>query len=168
MKSLKKVVREAIILPADVSLEFSSTCQRGEQLECRLTLKSQESVIEVKEISVALMAEENVEVDAGYQSGYASVGDEDEKVDVEIYVGTVTSSTITVNKIITVSDGINLDQNRDYSWKANFVVPRNSNPTYHSDLVHHKWYLCATITLAHRNFFQKKNFSYRSNELIVS
>jgi len=165
MKSLRKIISQAIILPADVSMEFSRICQRGEQLECQLTLKSQESAIDVEKISVALMAEENVDVDAGYQSRYASeAGDEI----VTIYVGTVTSSAITVNEIINVSNAINLEQNREYSWKANFVVPRNCNATYHGVHAHHIWYLSATITLAHRKLLSKKNFSYRWDGLIVS
>jgi hypothetical protein len=165
MKSLRKIISQALVLPADVSMEFYKTCQRGEQLDCRLTIKSQESAIDVEKISVALMAEENVDVDAGYQSGYAS---EAGNVMVTIHVGTVTSEAITVNKIITVSNAINLEPNREYSWKANFVVPKNCNATYRGVHAHHIWYLIATITLANRKLLSKKNFSYKWDGLIVS
>lgn len=165
MKSLRKIISQAFVLPADVSMEFNKTCQRGEQLDCQLTIKTRESAINVKKISVALIAEENVDVDAGDQSGYDSeVGD----VMVTIHVGTVTSKAITVNEIITVSDAINLEPNREYSWRANFVVPKNCNATYHGIHAHHTWYLSTTITLANRKLLSKKNFSYKWDGLIVS
>jgi len=164
MKSLRKIINQAFVLPADVSMEFDKTCQRGEQLDCQLTIKSQASAIDVENISIALMAEENVDVDAGIQSGYNL---ESSNEMVTIYVGTVTSEAITVNKIITVSNAINLEPNREYSWKANFVVPKNCNATYHGVDAHHTWYLSATITLANRNLFSKKNFSYKWDGLIV-
>jgi len=165
MKSLRKILSQAFVLPADVSMEFNQTCQRGEQLDCRLTIKSWDSAIDVEKISVALMAEENVEVDAGYQSGRAS---EDDDSTVTIYVGTITSEDITVNEIITVSNAINLEPNREYSWKTKFLVPKNSNPTYHGVHAHHKWWLSATITLANRKLLSKKNFSYKWDGPIVS
>lgn len=146
-------------------MEFYKTCQRGEKLDCLLTIKSQEDAIEVEKISIALMAEENVEVDAGYQSGYASeAGD----AMVTIHVGTVTSKAITVNEIITVSNAINLEPNKEYSWKANFVVPKNCSATYRGIHAHHTWYLSATIALANRKLLSKKNFSYKWDDLIVS
>jgi hypothetical protein len=186
-----KIISQALVLPADVSMEFSKACQRGEQLDCRLTIKSQESAIDIEKISVALMAEENVDVDAGYQSGYATIEKKsvyliaEENVDVDtgyqsgyasesgdvmvtIYVGTVTSKAITVNEFITVSNAINLEPNSEYSWMANFVVPKNCNATYGGVHAHHIWYLSATITLANRKFFSKKNFSYKWDGLIVS
>jgi hypothetical protein len=138
---------------------------KGEQLDCRLTIKSQESAIDVEKISVALMAGENVDLDAGHQSGYASeAGD----LMVTIRVGTVTSKAITVNETITVSYGINLEPNREYSWEANFAVPKNCNVTYRGVHAHHRWYLSATITLANRKLLSKKNFSYKWDGLIVS
>jgi uncharacterized cupredoxin-like copper-binding protein len=201
MKSLKKIINQALelpaqvisqalVLPADVSMEFSKTCQRGEQLDCRLTIKSQESAIAVEKISVALVAEENVDVDAGYQSGYATVekksialmlgenvdidtdyqsGYDSESTDVmvTIYVGTVTNKTITVNETITVSNAISLDPNKEYSWAANFAVPKNCNATYLGVHANHIWYLSATITLANRKFLSKKNFSYKWDGLVV-
>ena len=202
MKSLKEiiyqtllssanVINQALVLPADVSMEFPKTCQRGEQLDCRLTIKSQESAIAIEKISVALMAEENVDVDAGSRSGYATIEKKpvaliaEENMDlgtgyqsgyasessnemVTIYVGTVTSKVITVNDIINVSNAINLDPNREYSWEANFVVPKNCNATYIGVHAHHTWYLNATITLANRKLFYKKDFSYKWDELVVS
>lgn len=165
MKSLLKIISQALVLPADVSMEFHKTCQRGEQLDCRLTMKSWESAIDVAKISITLMAEENVEVDAGQQSGRASeAGD----VMVTIDVGTVTSKDITFTETITVSNAINLEPNREYSWKANFVVPKNCNATYHGVHAHHVWWLSATITLANRKLLSKKNFSYTWDGLIVS
>ncbi len=202
MKSLRKIITQALlfpvdiigqalVLPADVSMEFYETCQRGEQLDCRLTIKSLGSAIDVEKISVALMAEENVDVDAGYQSGYASVEElsaalmaeenmgfdadyqsryssGNGKVMVTIHVGTVTSTSITVNEIITVSNAVSLEANREYSWKASFVVPKNCNATYHGVHAHHIWYLSATITLANRKLLSKKNFPFKWDGPIVS
>ena len=165
MKSLIKIIRQALVLPADVSLEFHKTCQRGEQLDCRLTIKSRESPIDIAKISITLMAEENVEVDAGYQSGYDSEADD---VEVTIHVGTVTSEDITFKETIMVSNAIILEPNREYSWKANFVVPKNCNATYHGVNAHHIWSLSATITLANRKLLSKKNFSYTWDGPIVS
>jgi hypothetical protein len=165
MNSLIKIISQALVLPADVSIEFCKTCQRGEQLECQLTLKSWGSAIDVEKISIALTAEENVDIDAGYQSGYdPKAGDEM----VTIHVGTVTSKTVTVNEIITVSNAINLEPNTEHAWKANFVVPNSCNPTYRGIHAHHTWYLSATITLAHRKLLSRKNFSYRWDRPIVS
>jgi len=166
MKSLRKKIKQALTaiwLPADVSMEWNKTCMRGGELECLLFIKSQKSEIDVEKISFALMAEENVEVEAGYQTGYDS---ESEKI-VEIYVGSVTSTTTTFNEIFAVIDAIILEPNREYSWKANFVVPNYCKPTYHGVDAHHKWYLSTTITLSKRKLFGKKNFSYQWDELIV-
>lgn len=165
MKSLKKIISEALVLPADVSMEFNGTCQRGEQFECQLTLKSWGTAFDIEKISIALMAEENVKVDVGYQSGKASEAGDTE---VTIYVGEVTNSTITVNEIITMEKAIKLEPSWEQSWKANFVVPKNSNATYQGVHAHHIWYLRSTITLAKRKLLSKKNFSYKWDGLIVS
>lgn len=202
MKSLKKiinqalefsakVINQALVLPADVSMEFSKTCQRGEQLDCRLTIKSQESAIAIEKITVSLVAEENVDVDAGYQSGYATIEKKsialmaDENMDIDtnylsgydsessdvmvtIYIGAVTSKAITVNETITVSNATNLDPNKEYSWVANFAVPKNCNATYLGVHANHIWHLNATITLANKKTLSKKNFSYKWDGLVVS
>ena len=165
MKSLKTFISQAIELPANVDMAFDKTYQRGEKLECRLTLKLQESAIEVEQISVALNAEETVAIDtdAGRMPSHSSKGGS-----VTVQIGkSVTRTENTFNEEIVVSNAVNLEPNKEYSWMATFTVPKKYNPTYRGVHAHHVWWLSATITLAHRTLIGKKNFSYEWNELIV-